>query len=98
MLARGIAGWYNLPQEATEAMSRALRLALIGAGGNTRLRHIPGFRAIEGVEILAVCNRRPESTERVAREFAIPRRYEHWEQVIADSEVDAVVISTWPYL
>jgi predicted dehydrogenase len=77
---------------------KTLRVGLIGAGGNTRLRHIPGLRAIEDVEITAVCNRRPASTAAAAREFGIPRTYERWQDLIADSEIDAIVIGTWPYL
>jgi predicted dehydrogenase len=79
-------------------MTPTIRVGLIGAGANTRARHIPGLRAINGVEIVAVCNRRPESAQAVAREFGIPRIYEHWGEVIADPELDAVVIGTWPYL
>ena len=48
-----------------------LRIGLIGAGANTRQRHIPGFRAVADVEIVAVCNRRPGSTAAVAREHGI---------------------------
>jgi len=77
---------------------RTLRIGLIGAGGNTRLRHIPGLRAIPDVEIVAVCNRRPSSTAAVAKEYGIPRTYENWQDLVADANVDAVVIGTWPYL
>jgi predicted dehydrogenase len=45
-----------------------------------------------------VCNRRPESTAAVAREYGIPRTYAHWEELVADPELDAIVIGTWPYL
>ena len=79
-------------------MTSPLRIGIIGAGGNTRLRHIPGFRAIAGVEIVAVCNRRPESTAAAAREFNVPRTHEHWQDLVADAGVDAVLIGTWPYL
>jgi predicted dehydrogenase len=78
--------------------NRPLRIGLIGAGANTRTRHIPGLRALPDVTLVAVCNRRPESTAAIAHEHGIPRTYEHWEQVIADPEVDAVVVGTWPYL
>ena len=41
-----------------------IRVGLIGAGGNVRNRHIPGFRKVKGVEIVGVVNRSPrvEST------------------------------------
>lgn len=79
-------------------MSKPLRIGLIGAGANTRKRHVPGFRAIPGVEITAVCNRRPESSAAAAKEFGIPRTFSRWEDLVADTEIDAVMIGTWPYL
>jgi predicted dehydrogenase len=79
-------------------MSRHLRIGLVGAGGNTRLRHVPGLRAVPDVEIVAVCNRRRESTAAAAAELGIPRTFERWEDLVADPDIDAVVIGTWPYL
>ncbi len=78
--------------------SSPLRVGLIGAGGNTKLRHIPGLRAVPGVAIVAVCNRTDASTGAVAREHGIPRTFARWEDVVADPDIDAVVIGTWPYL
>jgi predicted dehydrogenase len=75
-----------------------LRVGLIGAGENTRVRHIPGLRALPEVELVAVCNRRPSSTAAVAKAHGIPRTYAAWQDVIADPDIDAVVIGTWPYL
>ena len=75
-----------------------IRIGIIGAGANTRDRHIPGLQAIEGVEIVGVCNRSRESSEAVARKFGISKMYEHWQLLIDDPDIDAVVIGTWPYL
>jgi predicted dehydrogenase len=75
-----------------------LRIGLIGAGANTKLRHIPGLRAVPGVELVAVCNRRPESTAAAVRDLEIPRPFAHWQDLIADPDIDAVVIGAWPYL
>lgn len=75
-----------------------LRVGLIGAGANTRTRHIPGLLALPDVTLAAVCNRRPASATAVAREYAIPRVHERWQDLVADRDVDAVVIGTWPYL
>lgn len=79
-------------------VDRSLRVGLVGAGDNTRRRHIPGLRAVAGVEIVGVANRTAESTGRVASEFAIPTQYPNWQALLADDRIDAVVIGTWPNL
>ncbi len=75
-----------------------IRVGLIGAGVNTTYRHIPGFRALPGVQITCVANRSRESSQRVADEFGIPEIKDSWQQVIESANVDAVCIGTWPYL
>lgn len=80
-------------------MSRGrIRIAIIGAGAVVRSRHVPGFRAIPGVELIGVCNRRRESSARAARELGLPTIYGNWEEVIQDPDVDAVLIGAWPYM
>ena len=73
-----------------------LRIGIIGAGGNTRLRHIPGFQAIDGVEVVSVCNRSKASSQKIADEFGIPKVVTDWKAIVNDSEIDAVMIGTWP--
>lgn len=75
---------------------KPLRVGIVGAGANTRLRHIPGLQAIEGVQVVGVCNRSRESSRRVAQEFGIPRIYDDWTELVAAPEIDAIVIGTWP--
>jgi len=75
-----------------------LRVGIIGAGANTRAKHLPLLRAIPGVEIVAVANRSRESSERVAQEFGIARVAPDARAIIEAPDVDAVVIGTWPYL
>ena len=58
--------------------------------------HIPKLQEIEGVEVRSVCNRSEESATRVAREFNIPKVETSWKALIADPNLDAVVIGTWP--
>jgi len=79
-------------------MAQQLRIGIIGAGSNTRKMHLPGFQAIEGVEVVSVCNRTEESSRAVAEAFSIPEVAYRWQDVVNNSEVDAVCIGTWPYL
>lgn len=76
---------------------RVIRVGLIGAGQNTRIRHIPGLRAVNDVELVGVANRTLESTARVAHDFGIPQ-YPDWQSILDDPKIDAVVIGTWPNL
>jgi predicted dehydrogenase len=79
-------------------MSETIRVGVIGAGANTTSRHIPGLQAIEGVEIVSICNRSRESSERVAKQFNIPTVYTNWLDLIEADDTDAIVIGTWPYM
>jgi predicted dehydrogenase len=73
-----------------------IRVGLIGAGGNIRNRHIPGFRKVKGVALVGVVNRSLESSHRVAEQFNIPRVYDTWRDLLADEMINAVCIGPGP--
>ena len=75
-----------------------IRLGIIGAGGITKQRHLPGFKALPGVELMAVCNRSEASSSAVAKEWGFQRIAGSPGEILAAPDVDAVVIGTWPYL
>ena len=73
-----------------------IRVGLIGAGRNTRERHIPGFDKVGGLEIAAVANRSRESGRVVADQFNIPTVYDNWQELLEDESINAVCICTAP--
>ena len=75
-----------------------IRVGIIGAGANTRSRHIPGLRAQPDVELVAVANRSRESSERAASELDLGSAADTWEDIMLDDDIDAVCIGTWPYM
>ena len=77
-------------------MKSIIRIGFIGAGGNTRDKHLPLFAKIPGVELAAVCNRSLESAQKVADNFGITKACKHWQDIINDPEIDAICIGTWP--
>ena len=76
----------------------SIKIGLIGAGGNTKTRHIPGFQALQNVEVVSVANRSIASSRAVADEFGIPEVVNNWQDIIDDPRIDAVSIGTWPYM
>jgi len=39
-----------------------------------------------------------ESTAEAAAGFGIPKTYDKWQDLVADTDLDAVMVGTWPYL
>ena len=75
-----------------------VRIGVIGAGAITRSRHLPGFKKIPGVQLVAVCNRSKASSTRIAKEWGFERIARSPSEIIWASDLDAVVIGAWPYL
>jgi predicted dehydrogenase len=75
-----------------------IRVGIIGAGKNTRDRHIPGLRTMDNVEIVSLVNRTVESSQNVADAFNIPQVYANWRDLVYADDTDAIVIGTWPYM
>lgn len=79
-------------------MSTPIRIGFIGLGGICRARHVPGLRAIPGVELVVVANRSEASSRAAAEECGIPEIAASWTDVVARDDIDAVIIGTWPYM
>ena len=75
-----------------------IRVGVVGAGNSAVKTHIPRFQSIEGVEVVSVSNRTRESAQRAADRLGIPKVYDHWPDLVASDEINAVFIGTWPYL
>ncbi len=78
--------------------NETIRVGIVGAGKNTRDRHIPGLRAMEAVEIVSVANSSRESSLRVAEQLNIPKVYDNWRNLVYAEDTNAIVIGTWPYM
>ena len=78
--------------------SETIRIGFVGAGANTKLRHLPGFKAIDGVELVSVANRSRESSQRVADAWDLSKVYERWADLVEAPDTDAICIGTWPYM
>lgn len=76
-------------------MLPTIRIGVIGTGFGARV-HIPGFRAIPGVEVACIAGRDHNRTEEIARDLRVPKAYRSWEALIGDEALTAVSIATPP--
>ena len=75
----------------------ALKIALTGTGYIAKI-HAQAVQNTPGTELVAVANHRPESMRTFAAGFGIPRQYPDVDALLADGDVDALIVGTPNYL
>jgi predicted dehydrogenase len=78
--------------------AKKIRIGIIGAGGIVRQRHLPGLLKLPNVQIVAVCNSRIETAQRMAKEFHIPEVLDDWADMLDRPDLDIIWIGTPPVL
>ncbi|MFV0283708.1 MAG: Gfo/Idh/MocA family oxidoreductase [Castellaniella sp.] len=72
---------------------RTLKVALAGAGA-FGIKHLDGIARIDGVEVAALVSRDLEKTRETARKYGIGQAATELDEVLARSEIDAVILCT----
>jgi len=69
-----------------------MRVGVVGLGFG--VRHVAGFSATEGAEVVAVCSDDPLQLHDIAERFAVPHAFMSYQAMLEQAEMDAVVIAT----
>ena len=72
-----------------------LKVAIIGAGNIARSCHMPAYRKMNDVEVVAVADINFERAEEMAKNFNIPMAFDSIEALLAGCECDFVDICVW---
>jgi predicted dehydrogenase len=72
-------------------------IAVIGTGFGQKI-HIPGFQYHHRTEVVAVYNQDLAKARAIAEQYQIPHAYNKLEEILALQEVDAVSVTTPPFL
>jgi len=73
-------------------MTNRIRVGILGAGRIVQRRMLPGAMNHPEAEILAIASQRADAAKEVGEQFQIPKTYQSYEDLLADSEIDAVYI------
>lgn len=79
-------------------MADPIAIGIVGAGAIVRARHMPGLGKIDGVSVVAVCNRRLELARKFAADYQVPHVVENWPDLVARDDIDVVWIGATPNL
>ena len=92
----GALAFYSAGLCVVNMSPKPVRIGIIGAGRDIRINLIPGWQAMDGVEVVGVANRSRASSQRVAEEFGIPKVYDTWQELVTDPDTNAICIGTFP--
>jgi predicted dehydrogenase len=70
-----------------------LRVGVIGVGWGAHVQ-VPGFRAADGFEPVALCARTPGRLEKVARKLGIDDTSTDWESFVTRDDLDVISVAT----
>ena len=73
--------------------SRAVRWGVIGLGWFGEI-HVEALAGMPGIELEALCTRRPQRLAEVADRFHVRKRYADYREMLADPSIDVVGITT----
>jgi len=73
-------------------------LGIIGAGAVAQVAHLPAFKRIPQVEVLALCDIDESKLRKVAEKHGIKKIYTDFEDLLQLEELDGVVIAVPNYL
>lgn len=72
-----------------------IRVGIVGTGFG-RSVHIPAFQRVEGAEVVGVASRDPQNAKAVAADTRVAVAFDHWQDMVASADIDAVTIATPP--
>jgi UDP-N-acetylglucosamine 3-dehydrogenase len=72
---------------------RTLRWGVIGLGWFGEI-HADALAGMPGIELAALCTRRPQRLDEVADKYDVEKRYTDYRDLLADPDVDVVSITT----
>lgn len=72
---------------------RALKAGVIGLGVGQR--HVAAYRAMDGVEVAAVCDIDPVKLDAVAREHGVAKAHTDYRAVVEDPDIDLVSVCSF---
>ena len=82
----------------SKIQSGKVRVAVIGAGSMSNLVHLPSLHSFPDVEIVAICDIKPDVLRTTAEKFGIPKTYADYQTMVKEVDPDAVYAIGQPHI
>lgn len=88
----------NARSSSLQKVTKPIRVGLIGAGSFAVGTHLPNLQSLKQYAIHAICSRSGSKAQDLARQFGAEYATTDYQQVLADPDVDLVMICTRHHL
>jgi predicted dehydrogenase len=78
----------------TRKDARRLRVGVLGCGPIAQFAHLEACVKARNADLHAICDAAPDLLARMQATYAVPRAYGDFDAMLADSEVEAVIVAT----
>ncbi len=79
-------------------MKEIVNIGIVGCGAHAQIAHIPVFKKNKDCNLRAICDTDVRKLDQLGAKYAIPKKYQDFQEMIEDEEIDAIVIATPNYL
>ena len=70
-----------------------INVGILGAGGIAALSHLPEIADVDGMRVTHLCGRKERRLRLLCERFDVPRFSTNWADLLADKELDAVIVA-----
>lgn len=69
----------------------AVKIGFVGVGGMGQCAHLRNYAEVEGCQVVAIAELRPELAKKVAARYGVPRVYPSHEEMLKNEKLDGIV-------
>jgi|UniRef100_A0A7V3RH47 predicted dehydrogenase len=79
-------------------MKDRINIGIVGCGTHAQIAYIPILKKNNDCNLIALCDTDIQKVEYLANKYSIPKKYQDYQEMIEDQEIDAIVVATPNYL
>jgi predicted dehydrogenase len=79
-------------------MGEQISIGVVGCGTHAQIAHLPFFSRNSRCRLTAICDTDLRKIDYLGSKYNIPRRYQDFQEIVEDGEIDALVIAAPNYL
>jgi predicted dehydrogenase len=79
-------------------MTKNVNVGVVGCGVHAQLAHLPFLKKNKRCNLLAICDNDLRKIDYLGAKYSIPIKYQDFQEIVEDKEIEALVIATPSYL